>query len=115
MNDSEKLTMLGDFHKWILHARNQYARAETDNDVVLKGYWDGKIAGLLHASQLLSKSGSEENRTILKLIEENPHEWTKRPCQTCAAVSEILGRPFGCVTKQKSRGQPSEREAKDTS
>lgn len=34
----------------------------------------------------------------LKLVESDPHQWSKRPCQTCAAISTILGKPFGCAT-----------------
>lgn len=37
--------------------------------------------------------------TALKLIETDPHQWSARPCQTCAAVSLLIGRPFGCHTK----------------
>jgi hypothetical protein len=33
------------------------------------------------------------------LIESDPHQWSPRPCQTCSAVSAILGRPFGCSKK----------------
>jgi hypothetical protein len=32
----------------------------------------------------------------LDLIQADPHQWSTRPCQTCIAVSAIVGRPFGC-------------------
>ena len=32
----------------------------------------------------------------LKLIESDPHQFGKRKCQTCTAVSSLAGRPFGC-------------------
>lgn len=34
----------------------------------------------------------------LDLIQADPHQWSKRPCATCRAVSSIVGRPFGCLT-----------------
>lgn len=36
---------------------------------------------------------------ILRLVEMDPHGWSNRPCQTCAAISALAGRPFGCVAK----------------
>lgn len=33
----------------------------------------------------------------LRLIEADPHQFGKRPCQTCAAVSALINRPFGCL------------------
>ena len=36
---------------------------------------------------------------ILRLIENDPHQWSTRPCQTCGAISSIIGRSFGCVKK----------------
>lgn len=35
----------------------------------------------------------------LRLIEQDPHQWSMRPCATCRSVSAIVGRPFGCVKK----------------
>jgi hypothetical protein len=37
--------------------------------------------------------------SILNLIQDDPHLWSKRPCSTCRAVSSIIGKPFGCVLK----------------
>lgn len=36
---------------------------------------------------------------VLRLIEQDPHGWSKRPCETCRQISAIGGRPFGCVKK----------------
>lgn len=32
------------------------------------------------------------------------HEVSGRPCETCRALSKVLGEPFGCYAYQKSRG-----------
>lgn len=34
--------------------------------------------------------------SVLKLIQDDPHQWSNRPCSTCGAITSILGRPFGC-------------------
>jgi len=36
-----------------------------------------------------------------KLIQEDPHQWSKRPCSTCMAVSLIIGESFGCEVINK--------------
>jgi len=41
-------------------------------------------------------------QTVLDLIQADPHQWSKRPCTTCQAVSTILKKPFGCVLHAKS-------------
>lgn len=38
----------------------------------------------------------------LRLIEDDPHSFGTRPCQTCTAVSALVGRPFGCSSKRKN-------------
>lgn len=30
------------------------------------------------------------------LIQEDPHQWSKRPCSTCESISSIIDQPFGC-------------------
>lgn len=39
---------------------------------------------------------------ILRLLDEDPHDFTSRPCQTCRAVTSLAGRAFGCVRVAKS-------------
>jgi hypothetical protein len=34
--------------------------------------------------------------SVASVIERDPHHWKPRPCQTCRAISTLLGRPFGC-------------------
>lgn len=41
---------------------------------------------------------------VLRLVEADPHLWTRQPCQTCCTVSDIIGRPFGCVATEARRG-----------
>ncbi len=35
--------------------------------------------------------------SALLLIENDPHQWSPRPCSTCRAVTTLIGRPFGCI------------------
>ena len=40
---------------------------------------------------------------ILDLFDRDPHQWSTRPCQTCKAISALVGKPFGCVRKAKEQ------------
>lgn len=42
-------------------------------------------------------------RAVQDLIYENPHQWSHEPCETCRAVSVILGAPFGCYRLQAEK------------
>ena len=48
---------------------------------------------------LLRASVSIQIKTILDLIEGDPHQWSSRPCQTCRAVSQLARIRFGCMNK----------------
>lgn len=34
--------------------------------------------------------------TIANIIYADSHHWSTRPCETCKAITAILGKPFGC-------------------
>lgn len=34
---------------------------------------------------------------VLRLLQDDGHQWSERPCSTCQAISSIVGKPFGCV------------------
>lgn len=38
---------------------------------------------------------------VLRVIQADPHQWSRRPCQSCRAVSAIVGKPFGCYEYQR--------------
>jgi len=46
---------------------------------------------------ILDEIKSNRINPVLDLIQGDPHAWSTRPCQTCKAVSLIIGRPFGCI------------------
>lgn len=35
-------------------------------------------------------------RSALRLITEDNHMWSTRPCSTCRTITALLGEPFGC-------------------
>ncbi len=41
--------------------------------------------------------------TVLSLIQDDPHQWSKRPCPTCRAVSSMIGTDFGCNLFEKEK------------
>lgn len=30
------------------------------------------------------------------LLQKDPHQWSGRGCDTCNAISDLIGKPFGC-------------------
>lgn len=40
----------------------------------------------------------------VELTEKDPHQFSSRPCGTCAEITHLIGRSFGCA--QKNRPQP---------
>ena len=51
------------------------------------------------AEQVVKAAASLVIEAVLQALEEDPHQWSKRPCPTCRFISSILNRPFGCITK----------------
>jgi hypothetical protein len=41
----------------------------------------------------------------LRLLQDDPHQWSDRPCPTCRPISSIIGKPFGCYEYQRRRAQ----------
>ena len=39
-------------------------------------------------------------KPILNLLENDPHQWSTRPCSTCETISQVIEEPFGCVKKR---------------
>ncbi len=33
---------------------------------------------------------------MLRLLQDDPHQWSDRPCTTCKSISSIIGADFGC-------------------
>jgi len=40
----------------------------------------------------------------IRLIEDDPHQWSKRPCPTCRSISSLIGKPFGCNRRAAQEG-----------
>lgn len=51
---------------------------------------------------------------VLSLIQADPHQWSQRVCQTCRAVSAIVGQPFGCaaIAAERRAGAVERQEEK---
>ena len=41
--------------------------------------------------------------TVANTIYADPHQWSKRPCETCKAITGILGKTFGCYRYQEKQ------------
>ena len=40
---------------------------------------------------------------VIEIIYADPHQWSKRGCDTCRTISAIIGKPFGCYRYQKEK------------
>jgi len=45
---------------------------------------------------------------ILRLLREDNHYWSERPCATCKTISTIIERPFGCYEYAARRKKAKE-------
>ena len=44
--------------------------------------------------------------SVIAVIALDGHQWSDRPCQTCRAVTGLIGKPFGCYWYQaKKKGK----------
>lgn len=55
----------------------------------------------MNNEEIIQAAANVMLKTVLKLIQDDPHQWSKRPCSTCRAISSIIGEPFGCILKAK--------------
>lgn len=42
-------------------------------------------------------------KSVVDIISVDGHSWSDRPCQTCRAVSGLIGEPFGCYWYQEQK------------
>lgn len=40
---------------------------------------------------------------VFALIQDDPHQWSDRPCGTCRSITALAGKPFGCYEYQRKR------------
>jgi hypothetical protein len=40
---------------------------------------------------------------VLRLMQDDPHSWSERGCETCRAIGSIVGKPFGCYVYAQQR------------
>ena len=72
----------------------------------------GNEDGAFHIDQVRSAFEADPDLTLreriqtaLGTLQRDPHDWSARPCATCAGVSVAVGFPFGCDKfRQSSKG-----------
>ena len=50
----------------------------------------------VRSSELLDAAVQRLTDPILRLIQNDPHQWSTRPCTTCQTISQLVNKPFGC-------------------
>ena len=63
----------------------------------------GKHAYQAWADVLLASEKWQAREAVLRLVDDDNHDWSSRPCQSCNAVTALAGRPFGCVRVARQR------------
>lgn len=67
--------------------------------------------GVKHASQLnqaqpaVERALREKLAAVLDNLSCDNHDWSTRPCETCAAITGLIGFPFGCDKKRALASQ----------
>lgn len=46
------------------------------------------------------RQAKEELLRALNYLEIDNHYWGTRPCLTCQGITDLIGKPFGCVKKK---------------
>jgi hypothetical protein len=57
--------------------------------------------GKLQAMNYDKKKHIKELEQVLWSLDLDNHYWSKRPCQTCQEVTDLLKEPFGCIKKAR--------------
>ena len=50
-----------------------------------------------HMKALLEQAVNKIVTSVFDIIQNDPHQWSNRPCVSCETVSTLSGRRFGCV------------------
>lgn len=45
--------------------------------------------------------------SVVETIGLDGHTWSDRPCQTCLAITGLIGRPYGCYWYQEKKKKES--------
>ena len=53
------------------------------------------------AKQIVKAAAGIVIDAVVNAIQNDGHIYGNRPCETCRAVSGIMGRPFGCYKYQE--------------
>lgn len=61
-----------------------------------------RLEALAHEPFDITKTIVLVAETVARTIESDPHVFSTRPCQTCKAVSGLVGRAFGCVAASQA-------------
>ena len=55
------------------------------------------------AENLVKVAANILMEAVLGIIQNDSHQWSMRPCQSCRTISSIIGEPFGCYKYQEQR------------
>ena len=41
--------------------------------------------------------------SVLEIVQDDPHQWSTRPCTSCKTITSLIGKPFGCEKYKEQR------------
>ena len=51
--------------------------------------------------------------SVLNVLQNDPHQWSTRPCATCRTITDVTGQKFGCYLYAERRAnQPLDPDTK---
>jgi len=48
--------------------------------------------------------------SVLRLLQDDGHQWSSRSCSTCKTITSIVGKPFGCIEYARRRAEERRKE-----
>ena len=58
----------------------------------------------IEATKIVMRAAAEIISDVaFRIIQDDPHQWSMRPCGSCQTVSSLIGRPFGCYDLQRRK------------
>jgi hypothetical protein len=51
---------------------------------------------------------------LLRMLQDDPHQWSTRPCETCRAIESLTGKPFGCYLYAHRRRMAAQKQPTET-
>lgn len=59
----------------------------------------------MNADDIIQSAVNAVVGPMLRLLQDDPHGWSDRPCATCRAIGALAGQEFGCYVYAERKRQ----------